>query len=168
MWVAFEVSFGLAILVTACVTFVLIPDTHRRAPADTELHFFNPMALLMHNFNVVTMATELLFNALPIMMAHFPACPLVGLAYVVVSWRVCARTGVVLYPFLDPTLPPSRSVPFHLLLLAAVAAFFGVGALATAAAHLVPVYPRIIAVYAAAASIMTTRTIRGPPKARAA
>eukprot|EP00965_Chrysotila_dentata_P237887 6202177-Pleurochrysis_carterae.AAC.4 len=60
---AYETSFACALLTTVCVTFVLIPD-HAKRGVDPTPMFFSLKALLMHNANVVLMASELLFNSL--------------------------------------------------------------------------------------------------------
>lgn len=168
VWLVYEVSFACALLITTVVTFVLIPDMARRPQThDVEALMFMPVLLLMHNANVVLMATELLFNSIPLTLAHFPASALLGLGYAVLTWVVCARTGMVPYPFLDPTLPPRTSIPALLLLLGALAAFYCLGVLAAAAAHLAPLPARVVGVYTFCVSIMTTRTIRGVPPPRA-
>jgi hypothetical protein len=48
--------------------------------------------------------------------------PLPLIRYVLLSWWWVRRTGIVYYPFLDPTLPDKQAVAFHVALLSVIAA----------------------------------------------
>ena len=137
----------------------------------------------MHNFNLATMSAELLFNAMPIELLHYPVPPRVSPArpasdplrhrstptilqaavlwgswYVLVAWTYLRIGGAVLYPFIDPTLP--RSLLFHVALLVALALFFLIGQLISTVAMLAPDALRVVAVCVGSAAIMRVRRPR--------
>ena len=84
-------------------------------------------------------------------------------AAVLATARWLKRTGIVYYPFLDPTLPAPRAIAFHFALLAVIAAFFGLGAGVDKVASLLPFVVRAPLLYAGACSLMWTNFIRGRP-----
>ena len=102
-------------------------------------------------------------NRMPLLVRHVVFASLFGLQYVALSWWWLRRTGIVYYPFLDPTLPPARSIPMHAALLLVLAAAFALGAAVDRAAAFLPFAVRAPLLYAAAASLMWTRFIRGRP-----
>ena len=154
LWIALEVSFAVAMLTTAVVTFVLIPKTIKEGkPPD---NFFGYPQQCMHNLNVVTVATELLIGSLPISVAHLPYVCLWGLNYLFFSWIWLYYTGLAYYHFLDPTINPSKSIPVHLLVLGVLSTFYAIGlAIAQASAYL-SIAPRALLLYGLACSIMWT------------
>ena len=80
---------------------------------------------MLHNANLAMCAVEMVLGRVPLRMVHVPVGVLWGLHYVGFAWAWMLRTGgVVYYPFLDPTVPPSTSLPIHVALVAAFAAFF--------------------------------------------
>ena len=87
---------------------------------------------------------------------HFVFGALFGLQYVLLSWWWVRRTGIVYYPFLDPTLPAKRAVGFHLALLSVIATFFLGASLVDRAASFLPFALRAPLLYAGAASLMHT------------
>lgn len=98
-WILFEISFPVAYLVSAVVTFVLIPFVKKEGlPAKT---FFLPMALLMHNANIVFMAWEFMLNELSFSYYHFIFMLFYGISYVIFSWIWYVYRGVFYYFFLD-------------------------------------------------------------------
>ena len=160
LWLVYEVSFTCSILVTSVVTFVLIPGRINKGE-DVEL-LFRWRAVVMHNCNVLFMATELLVNKLPLNWYHFPFAMLWGLNYGLFSWGWLWVKGVVYYPFADPTLPARTSIPVLCAIVLALLLFFGIGVGADALIAEVPLVPRALMVYTAAAAIMWTG-LRGIP-----
>jgi len=161
LWVAFEVSFTASMLVSATTTYVLIPKTLRSG--QVPINFFRWSQQAMHNLNVVFMGTELLLNDLPLNPTHIPFPVLWGTHYILFSWVWLRKTGIIYYPFLDPTIPPSISVKVFLLLTCILSLNFGLGlAIATAAASL-PLRTRACFVYLGASTLMWTR-LRGVPQ----
>ena len=161
LWMAYEVSFAVAILVSSIVKYVLIPTV--LANGESVDSFFIPCDLLMHNANVLFMALELLFNDLPFRLAHFPLAALWGLNYVVFSWVWLAISGICWYDFLDPTLP--NAIVIHTVLIVVLGAFFAIGSgLATGAAAIESPYLRVAITLTGVASVCKTGFITGIPK----
>ena len=125
LWIAYEISLPTAILITCIVSFVLVPLVAREGLPASNLYSWR--AQMMHNANALIVANELLFNRLPVVATHITAPMLWGACYVVFAWVHLRRSGVIYYPFLDPTLRPATSVPIHMALMA------GCGALHLAA-----------------------------------
>eukprot|EP00908_Phaeocystis_cordata_P026171 Transcript_864.p1 GENE.Transcript_864~~Transcript_864.p1 ORF type:complete len:393 (-),score=138.36 Transcript_864:29-1159(-) len=161
--VLYEIVVQTAILVTCCVTFVLLPTRIRRGDWAGARRMLGRRPQLMHNANLAFAASELLFNSLPMLPLHFTFGALFGVQYVLLSWWWLKRTGIVYYPFLDPTLPAPRAIAFHFALLAVIAAFFGLGAGVDKVASLLPFVVRAPLLYAGACSLMWTNFIRGRP-----
>jgi len=114
LWILYGISLTSSLLVTVIVTFVLVPESLKtRSPA-----ILNWKSLVIHNCNVFFMATELLFNDLPLNFNHFPFAILYCLSYAVFSWWWLRRTGMIYYPFLDPSIPSFKSLFIHIALLA--------------------------------------------------
>lgn len=163
LWVVYEVSFAVAILISFLVKFVIIPST--LANGQTVAHLFTLSDLMMHNANVLFMAIELLFNALPFEPFHFPFAALWGLFYVLFSWGWLRTAGVCWYDFLDPTLPNACII--HTVLVVVLAVFFGLGAaLAKGAAALDAFSPlaRFALVLVGVASVSRTGWLHGVPQ----
>ena len=160
--IAFEVCFVTSLVVTAVVTFVLLPERRRRGDADGFARMLGWRPQLMHNANLAFMATELLVSSMPMCGAHAVFSMLFGLQYLLGSWWWLQRTGVVYYPFIDPTLPPRQSIRFHTALLAVFGAFFALGAAVARAATVLPLAVRAPLLYLAAASIMWTTLLPIP------
>ena len=124
-WVLFETSFSVAFLVSAVVTFVLIPATvKRKLPLDS---FFLLLPLVMHNLNAVNMAVELSLNSLPFSPSHYVFTVMFGMAYVVFSWYWFSKKGIFYYFFLD--YERQGAVFWHLGLVSLLGACFLGGAL---------------------------------------
>jgi hypothetical protein len=83
-WVLFEISLPISFIISAIVTFILIPGAKKNnVPVNV---FYTFQALLMHNANVLFMASEMMMNALTIKYSHFPFIILYGATYAVFSW----------------------------------------------------------------------------------
>ena len=163
--VLFDVCVATAVLVTSTVTFVLLPARIARGDADGLERMLAWRPLCMHNCNLIFMVSELLFNQLPIVPSHavFPA--LFGIQFVLISWWWLRRTGITYYPFLDPTLPPAKSVGIHAVLFAVLGAFFALRVAIVRTASIAPLALRVPALYAVALSITWwPRVIRGWPQ----
>ena len=155
VWIAFEVSLPCACLVSLVFNFVILPAVEA-AGGDTSLAF-GPLSVLMHNLNLLPMATELLFNDLPLRPSHFSFAVAWGTLHVLVGWVYFFRTGRVLYSFLDPSLPPRRAVAYHAALLGALSVIYLLCAALARAAGVVALAPRVIVVYAGARGLMRLR-----------
>ena len=68
--VLYQISFSLAYLITIIVTFVLIPGAKMKNIPYSN--FYTWVALVMHNFNVFIMMTELILNNIMFNMNHIP------------------------------------------------------------------------------------------------
>ena len=98
-WGAFEIAFTMAFLVTIVVTFILIPSAIRKnAPYD---NFYKVFPLLMHNFNVIFMVSELFLNKLPIILHHNSLCFFWGMTYTMFAMYWYWLHGYFFYFFLD-------------------------------------------------------------------
>jgi hypothetical protein len=98
-WISFEISFPVAFLVSGVVTYVLIPLIAKDGlPVDT---FFTPMALIMHNINVLFMAIEFCTNQIHFSYYHFIYMLFYSIAYVVFAWIWNHHKGIFYYFFLD-------------------------------------------------------------------
>lgn len=122
-WVFFEISFPVAYLVSAVVTFILIPFVKKEGLPPTT--FFLPMALLMHNANVLFMAWEFIFNELAFSYYHFIFMLFYGIAYVVFSWVWYAYRGIFYYFFLD--YQRKYAVIWYIVLLGFITGLFFIG-----------------------------------------
>ena len=162
--VLYEVCVATSLLVTTVVTFILLPARIRANDWDATRRMLGWRPQLMHNANTLFVVTELLLNAIPITASHFVFAALFGVWYVILSWVWLQKTGIVYYSFLDPTLPAPKAIAFHLGLVAVLAGFFALGALADQAAAFCPLLVLAPILYAVAASIMWTDFIRGRPK----
>jgi hypothetical protein len=166
LWLSYEVSFVCAFLVTSIVTFVLIPG--KLASGDDAKFFFHWRPVVMHNVNVLIASTELLLNGMTLQWSHFPAALLWGAYYVIFSWFWLRHSGVVYYPFLDPTLPPLQSIPTAAVVLSVMVVLFGIGVVIESFGHVsFPI--RAVLVYVGCASMSWwTPFFGGLPKAKSA
>jgi hypothetical protein len=95
--------------------------------------------LLMHNMNVVEVATELLFGRVPVLAVHAPVGVVYGCLFIVFSWRnapLLARSAAAAggksrgnggnfpYFFLDWTLPRKTQAACLLGLLGVLLGFY--------------------------------------------
>eukprot|EP00322_Chrysochromulina_rotalis_P029004 CAMPEP_0115858686 /NCGR_PEP_ID=MMETSP0287-20121206/16226_1 /TAXON_ID=412157 /ORGANISM="Chrysochromulina rotalis, Strain UIO044" /LENGTH=316 /DNA_ID=CAMNT_0003312959 /DNA_START=23 /DNA_END=973 /DNA_ORIENTATION=+ len=162
LWMSYEVSFAVAVLVSAIVKYVLIP-TCMKNKGDAD-NFFGFQELLMHNCNTLFMSLELLFNDLPFTLTHFPLAVLWGFLYVFYSWWHMWKFQCCWYDFLDPTLP--NAIAIHTVLVLVLGIFFAMGAGFAAGAEAIssPVL-RISLVIAGVAAVSKTGILTGLPKA---
>ena len=108
VWVLYEISLPVSCLITTVVTFVLCPAAYMAGVSSGLTH---PLALIMHNFNVIFMISELYFSCLHLDLNHF-ALPVVwGLVYTCFSWFWFHQTGIFYYFFIDYTSSPGHSIP---------------------------------------------------------
>ena len=120
--ILYQLVVQTSLLVTCVVTFVLLPTRLRRGDVVGARRMLGLRPQLMHNANLAFAASELLYNNLPVLPTHFVFGALFGVQYVLLSWWWVRRTGIVYYPFLDPTLPDKQAVAFHVALLSVIAA----------------------------------------------
>jgi hypothetical protein len=123
--ILFEVSYPMSILVTAVVTFVLVPVACRNNHPMGRMFGWRP--LMMHNGNVLMMQLAMLSAPPPITLAHLPYAVLFGCCYAIFAWFWFWRTRVFYYFFLDYHRP--YAVFTYLGLLATLAMLYGLGCL---------------------------------------
>jgi hypothetical protein len=121
--VLFEVSYPMSVLVTAIVTFVLIPVAYRHNHPTGRMFGWRP--LMLHNGNVLMMQLAMLSAPPPVTLAHLPYAVLFGCCYAIFAWCWFWRTRVFYYFFLDYQRP--YAVVAYLGLLATLALLYGCG-----------------------------------------
>jgi hypothetical protein len=121
--VLFEVSYPMSVLVTAIVTFVLIPVAYRRHHPIGRMFGWRP--LMLHNGNVLMMQLAMLSAPPPVTLAHLLYAVLFGCCYTIFAWCWFWRTRVFYYFFLDYHRP--YAVVAYLGLLATLAMLYGFG-----------------------------------------
>ena len=162
---AYAVSLPCAFLTTVVVTFVLLPSRLKAGDYESITRMLTLRPQLMHNANLLLMVNELLLCSLPLEVSHFSLCVIFGLLYVIGSWVWLRKSGVVYYPFLDPTLPSFMAISLHLLLLITLAVFALFANLVARTTADLPLTVRVSLLYALAFSLMHTHHIRGVPPA---
>lgn len=121
--ILYELSFSVAFLVSAVVSFVLIPATVSRGlPLDS---FFKPWPLVMHNANVLFVSLEMVMNRLSFDSNHHPWVLLYACSYVLFAWFWYQKNGYFFYFFLDYTDPFAPLWYLALLLLLLLCFFAG-------------------------------------------
>lgn len=148
--VLFEVAFSVAYLVTAVVTFVLIPMRENGGKGDAS-SFWKPIPLVMHNGNVALMLADAMLNNMQVRASHWPFCLLWGLAYVLFAWKWQGLKGLYYYPFLDHTLSSAKALGFHLALMAVLLCFHALGVAVTSLGGSVPLASRALVLFGATA-----------------
>jgi hypothetical protein len=119
-WALFEISFPVSFLVSGVVTYALIPFAKaQNLPTDT---FFKPMAILMHNANILFMAIEFTVNELHFSFHHYIYMLIYGLAYIIFSWIWNKYRNILYYFFLD--FNRSDALLWHIGLLAGILLLF--------------------------------------------
>jgi hypothetical protein len=113
----------MSLLVTAVVTFVLIPVARQHHHPMGRMFGWRP--LMMHNGNVVMMQLAMLSAAPVVMLAHLPYAVLFGCCYIVFAWWWFWRTRAFYYFFLDYRRPYAIFV--YLGLLATASMLYGLG-----------------------------------------
>lgn len=122
IWGLFDICLPVAILIFTIVTFVLYPAARKAG----MLHVLNSVpALIMHNFNVFSMLTELVLNKLPVKMAHLPFVLCYGVAYLLFALLFFHKTGIFFYFFLD--YRNSYAMRAYLALFLVISLFYCIG-----------------------------------------
>jgi len=121
--ILFEVSYPMSILVTAVVTFVLIPTACQHGHPIGRMFRWRP--LMMHNGNVLMMQLAMLSAPPPVTLVHLPYAMLFGCCYAIFAWYWFLRTRVFFYFFLDYHRP--YAVFTYLGLLATLAVLYDLG-----------------------------------------
>jgi len=119
--ILFEVGYPMSLLVTAVVTFILIPLARRHNHPLDRMFRWRPS--LMHNGNVLMMQLAMLSAPPPVTLAHLPYALLFGCCYAIFAWCWFWRTRVFYYFFLDYHRP--YAVYVYLGLLASLALLYG-------------------------------------------
>ena len=99
LWILYECTFTVSILITFIVTYILIPGGKSKGLDVSNL--FTIPSLLMHNANIIFMVTEGCINKIPIYMSHVPFVVLYGIIYVLFAWIWFQYRGIFYYFFLD-------------------------------------------------------------------
>ena len=98
-WIFFQINFAVSCLVSIIVKHVLIPGNRKdNVPTDV---FFQPIALLTHNANILFMSSELIFSNMTFSTWHVAFAIIYAMSYVLFSWFWFLRVGVFYYFFLD-------------------------------------------------------------------
>lgn len=118
--ILFEMSYPMSLLVSAVVTFVLIPVARRHQHPIGRLFRWRP--LMMHSGNVLMMQLAMLSAPPPVTLAHLPYAVLFGCSYALFACYWFWRTGVFYYFFLDYRRPAALWT--YLGLLATVALLY--------------------------------------------
>ena len=121
--ILFEVSYPMSLLVTAVVTFVLIPMAQRNDYPMERMFRWRP--LMMHNGNVLMMQLAMQLAPPPVVLAHLSYPVLFGCGYVLFAWGWFLRTRVYYYYFLDYHRP--AAVLAYLGLFATLVMCYGLG-----------------------------------------
>tara|TARA_B100001250_G_scaffold49018_1_gene38426 strand:- start:4340 stop:5254 length:915 start_codon:yes stop_codon:yes gene_type:complete len=118
---ALAASCASALLVSATVTFILIPESNERG--DNISHYFLWDNQIMHNGNVIILGAELLVTDITIGLSHISFPVIFGAIYVTFSAFFAMREGgFYFYDFLDPRLNGAPVI--HMILLAVLAALY--------------------------------------------
>ena len=101
--ILFEMSYPMSLLVSAVVTFVLLPVARRHQHPTDRLFRWRP--LMMHSGNVLMMQLAMLSAPPPMTLAHLPYALLFSCSYALFAWYWFWHTGVFYYFFLDYRRP---------------------------------------------------------------
>ena len=125
----FSTIYPVHLLISAIVTYILIPMGLRRAP-DGKLTVALGMhtALIAHNANMAFVSIELALSRQQVLAELFPFAILWGVYFVLFSWYWARKHRLFYYLFIDATLPPALSVSMHVGLVGTLALFTQVGA----------------------------------------
>lgn len=116
--ILFELSYPMSLLVSAVVTFVLLPVARRHQHPIGRLFRWRP--LMMHSGNVLMMQCAMLSAPPPVTLAHLPYAVLFGCSYALFACYWFRRTGVFYYFFLDYRRPAALWTYLGLLALVAL------------------------------------------------
>ena len=112
----------MAFLVTLVVKYILIPN-NKKNKIEINL-FFKPIALLAHNFNIIFISFELLFNNLIFQKFHFIFGILFGIFYIIFSWLLYQKIKIFYYFFMDYQHKNNIFYSFLLSLIVSLYYFF--------------------------------------------
>ncbi len=119
--IVFATACGAALLVTAVVTFYLIP---RNAAKGFDVSkYFEWYEVVMHNGNVIILGVELVLGGIDITLGMVAFPVLFGMVYIgFANAYAVFGGGIYMYEFLDPRL---RGGPIiHLILLLLISGFY--------------------------------------------
>ena len=119
--VLFEVSHPMSMLVTAVVTFALVPVAGRYHSPMGRMFRWRPF--MMHSGNVLMLQLAMLSAPPPVTLTHLPYAVLFGCCYAIFACYWFWRTRVFYYFFLDYRRP--YAVFTYLGLLATVVMVYG-------------------------------------------
>ena len=119
--IIYPVIFANSLFVTMVVTFILIPQTHKRG--DPLENWFKFPEQMMHNLNTVFLVLELVLGNLPINLQSIPLVIIFGISYVIFAAYNEKKTGIYFYSFLDPR--SSKAAIIHIALLLGSLICFG-------------------------------------------
>lgn len=125
--ILFQLVFSCSYLVTAVVTFVLIPGGVKRGIPVASFYYF--MSLLFHNANVAMIFVDMLLNNISFRTYHFMFVMFYGCCYIIFAWYWHRVAGIFYYFFLDYARPDAFF--WHAGLLLTVSAFFFLGKFAS-------------------------------------
>ena len=113
---AFATACGTALLVTAVVTFYLIPSNAAKGYDVSK--YFEWQEVLMHNGNVIILGIELVFGGIGITLGMVAFPLLFGIVYIgFANAYAMFGGGIYLYDFLDPRLKGGPIIHFILFLI---------------------------------------------------
>lgn len=134
MGVLWDIAFPMSFLVNIMVSFVIIPLRKKSGDYTGLWYMLRWRGQALHNGYVLVSALEACIVRPEIPYRGFPVIVVYGIAYVLFSYVLFAKTGVYHYFFLDPRW---KFAPFSLLgLLTLLTAVYFLGSLAIGvAAH---------------------------------
>ena len=113
---AFATACGTALLVTAVVTFYLVPSNAAKGYDVSK--YFEWQEILMHNGNVIILGIELVFGGISITLGMVAFPLLFGIVYIgFANAYAMFGGGIYLYDFLDPRLKGGPIIHFILFLI---------------------------------------------------
>ena len=119
--ITFATACGTALLVTAVVTFYLIPTNAAKGYDVSK--YFEWYDVVMHNWNVIILGTELVLGGLDITLGMVAFPVLLGMVYVgFANAYAIFGGGIYLYDFLDPRLKGGPII--HLILMLLISGFY--------------------------------------------
>lgn len=143
-WILYEISLPISFLVSAVVSFVLLP-TMRKGGFSVDF-FFKPVAVLMHNANVLFMTFEFIANGLPIHFWHFVFMIFFASSYVMFAWVWHHYKKIFYYFFLDYSRPDALN--WHAGLVIGVFILYCIGCVCAAISqHYSALIPNIVSTF---------------------
>ena len=127
LWVLFEVSTAVSVLICLVSWFVLIPAFKATGNEAGLRIMYSWFGMVAHNANVAMIFAELLANRLPLRASHFPFVPLYGLAYLAFAIWLWHSGGPLYYFFLAHDKPLAFAA--YLAILLALGLFFALAKL---------------------------------------